>query len=82
MSKLMTLFEIAPVNRQVLDSALAGDFADFEDAVLHEAACLAGAHAIVTRNGKDFTHSRIPVYAPADIVKVISEEFQVKNQTI
>ena len=34
--KLMKLFEIAPVNRAVLDSALSSGFSDFEDAVIHE----------------------------------------------
>ena len=52
--KLLSLFEVAPVNRHVLESALGANFHDFEDAVVHEAACHVGAEAIVTRNQKDF----------------------------
>ena len=37
-NKLTMLFEIAPVNRAVLDAALLSEFKDFEDAVVHEAA--------------------------------------------
>ena len=47
---LLSLFVIAPVNRVVLENAVASKFKDFEDAVLHEAACHAGAKYIVTRS--------------------------------
>jgi predicted RNA binding protein YcfA (HicA-like mRNA interferase family)/predicted nucleic acid-binding protein len=36
--RLLTLFEVAPVSRPILEAALAGAFADFEDAVIYEAA--------------------------------------------
>ena len=49
--ELLTLFAVAPVDRDVLGRALDLDFTDFEDAVLHEAARSAGAAAIVTRDG-------------------------------
>ncbi len=62
---LLTLFDIAPVNRAVLERALARPMTDFEDAVLAEAAALAGAQAIVTRNVRDFKACDLPVYTPA-----------------
>ena len=62
--QLLTLFEVAPVNRAILDAALAGNMADFEDAVLAEAAHQAGAQAIITRNPKDFAHSPVRAYTP------------------
>jgi predicted nucleic acid-binding protein len=65
---LLTLFEIAPVDRTVLGQALELDFADFEDAVLHEAARLSGAAAIVTRNGKDFRGAALPVLSPQELL--------------
>jgi predicted nucleic acid-binding protein len=70
--KLLSLFELAPVNRLVLESALELDFNDFEDAVIHEAARLAGADAIVTRNLKDFTKSRIPVYSSEEMARMLA----------
>lgn len=69
--KLLTLFEVAPVNRHVLESALVADFSDFEDAVIHEAACHVGAEAIVTRNQKDFKKSGLPVYSSEELAKIL-----------
>ena len=62
--QLLTLFEVAPVTRAVLDAALAGNMADFEDSVLAEAAHQAGAQAIITRNLKDFARSPVRAYTP------------------
>ena len=62
--QLLKIFDIAAVTRTVLDAALAGDMADFEDAVLAEAAHQAGAQAIITRNLKDFAHSPVRAYTP------------------
>ncbi len=72
--KLLNLFEVAPVNRHVLESALTADFNDFEDAVIHEAACHVGAEAIVTRNQKDFKKSRIPVYFSDEMIKIVASQ--------
>lgn len=72
--KLLSLFEVATVNRPVLESALVADFSDFEDAVIHEAACHVGAEAIVTRNQKDFKKSRISVYSSEEIAKILASQ--------
>lgn len=63
--QLLSLFEIAPVTRAVLDGALASKAPDFEDAVLAEAAHQAGAQAIITRNLRDFAHSPVRAHTPA-----------------
>jgi len=65
-SLLLSLFEIAPVNKTALKGALNLPFKDFEDAVLHEAARLVNADVIVTRNTVDFKHSGIPVQQPRE----------------
>jgi predicted nucleic acid-binding protein len=72
--KLLTLFEVAPVNRHVLESALVLDFNDFEDAVIHEAACHSGADVIVTRNQKDFKKSGISVYSSEEMAKILTSK--------
>ncbi|MBI4985379.1 MAG: PIN domain-containing protein [Rhodocyclales bacterium] len=61
---LLTLFEVAPVTRAVLDQALANGMPDFEDAVLAEAGRQAGATAIITRNVRDFRGGPLRVYTP------------------
>ena len=69
--KLLQLFEIAPVNRTVLESAVGAGFSDFEDAVIYQSACYIGAEAIVTRNMKDFSKSKIPVYTTEEMVHTL-----------
>lgn len=69
---LLGLFEVAPVNRNVLDAALDVEFSDYEDAVLHEAARVAAASAIVTRDRHDFANSSIPIFAPMELLAAIA----------
>lgn len=69
---LLGLFEIAPVDRDVLDGALDVDFSDYEDAVLHEAARAVGATAIVTRDRRDFVNSAIPALDPQELLAAIA----------
>ena len=70
--KLLALFEVAPVNRPVLETALQARFGDFEDAVVYAAALHVGADVIVTRNEVDFKSSKIPVYSPLETGKILS----------
>ncbi len=68
---LLALFEIVPVTRAVLQEALVLPLADFEDAVLYEAARCGGAEAVVTRNLDDFRPARLPVYSPVDLLRAL-----------
>ena len=69
--ELLDLFDLAPVDRVVLETALRLDFADYEDAVVHEAARACGATGIVTRNGKDFARAALPVFSPDELLSAI-----------
>jgi len=68
---LLDVFHIAPVDREVIVGALDLGFADFEDAVIHQAAALAGATAIVTRNGRDFRGATIAVFDPTEMLAAV-----------
>ena len=68
---IMALFEVASVNRLVIENALKSKFSDFEDSVLHESARHAGAEYIITRNIKDFKKSKIPVYTPTEFLNML-----------
>jgi predicted nucleic acid-binding protein len=68
---LLSLFSIARVDSDVIVRALDLKFADFEDAVVHEAAYAAGMTAIVTRNAKGFRHATLPVYEPAELLAAL-----------
>ncbi len=72
--KILKLFEVAPVNRLVLEEALASGFLDFEDAVLHAAAMHCGVQAIVTRDEKGFSKAQIAVYSPSALLNAIPSE--------
>ena len=71
LKRLLSILDIAPVTRAVLDAAVNSPFDDFEDAVIHEAARLAGVQAIVTRDGKGYAKSFLPVYAPGDCLGML-----------
>lgn len=69
--RLLTKFEVAAVDFNVLNQALVMDFPDFEDAVLHEAGRAAGVNAIVTRNLKDFRSAYLTVLGPEELLAAI-----------
>lgn len=73
MRDLLMLFEVAPVNRAVLEGAVVSGFGDFEDAVLHEAGRSVGADALTTRNPKHFSKSTLRVYAPDALAAALEE---------
>lgn len=70
-SKLMSIFQIAPVNKSVLTEAIKTKFNDFEDAVLHEAAKQIEVQGIVTRNPKDFKNATLSIYSPEELHKML-----------
>jgi predicted nucleic acid-binding protein len=71
MRELLAMFEVAPVDRDVLANALDLGFPDYEDAVLHEAARAAGAACIITRNRKDFARATLPIFDPREFLASI-----------
>jgi len=73
--RLLELFEVAPVNRSVIEEALQSRMTDFEDAVLAHAANLVGVAAVVTRNTKDFKFSPVKALDPIEILSIIDESF-------
>jgi len=68
---VLATFEVAAVSRAELLGALNSGFGDFEDGVVHEAAQSSRCDAIVTRNGKDFAASTLPVYTPPELLAVL-----------
>jgi hypothetical protein len=64
MRGMQQIFQIARVDREVIDRAIEARWTDFEDAVQHSSAVRVKATCIVTRDGNHFTASDIPVIAP------------------
>jgi predicted nucleic acid-binding protein len=73
LARLLSIFGVAAVNQAVLASAIQLAMADFEDAVLHEAAVQARADCIVTRNIADFKLATLPVYTPAQFLAALAQ---------
>ncbi len=65
----LVAFAILPIDKQTLLDADALPGNDFEDNILIAAAATASLDAIVTRNVTDFSHSPIPVWDPAGLLK-------------
>ena len=55
------LVEVVPIDDKVIELALDSEFKDFEDAIQYYSAIENGVKIIITRNQKDFKHSKIPV---------------------
>ncbi len=70
-NKLMKLFEVAPVNRAVLDAALSSGFKDFEDAVVYESGVNKETQGIVTRDFDCFKKSKINIYSPEELLLML-----------
>jgi len=72
--KVLLLFDVTPVNRVVLESALMNKTLEFEDAVLYEAARHSGVEALVTRSFPAFKGAVVPVTTPEKLLKVLSQK--------
>ena len=68
---LLRLFNVTHVEKRELESALYSDILDYEDAVLHESALGENLNGIVTRNTKDFRNSKITVFNPEELLKIV-----------
>ena len=68
---LLTLCEVAAITDAVLGRALDAGFADFEDAVIHEAARSARCTGIVTRDAHGFKRADLPIYSPTELLAVL-----------
>jgi len=69
---LLSLFQVAEVNRDVLQMALTLPFSDYEDAVLYQAGFNVGVEGVVTRNGRDFKGGDLPIYTPQELFGLLS----------
>ena len=70
LAALTQLIECMDVQKADVINALSSEMADYEDAVLDAAASRIKADYIITRNEKDFTHSRVPALSPAAFLQL------------
>jgi len=69
--KFKIICEVCEVNEETIDKALNSSFKDFEDAVQYFTALQSNCSIILTRNGKDFKHSTIPIMTAEEYLSSI-----------
>ena len=74
MSKLYQLFGILDVTARDCQDALLLDMKDYEDAVISCCAKRNQMDYIVTRNIKDYEHSKVKVLLPDDFIRLVSQD--------
>jgi predicted nucleic acid-binding protein len=62
--KFKTIAKTADLTDKILENGLSSKFKDFEDALQYYCALKSGSTILITRNGKDFKESNIPVLNP------------------
>lgn len=62
--KFKIICKISIMNEQVVEKSLNSEFTDFEDALQYFSALTTNCELILTRNGKDFKKSVLPVMTP------------------
>ena len=72
MQSLSSIFEIAPVDRHVIDSAISSGLPDFEDAVQAFAAASAGATHVVTRDARGFVGGPLAMVPPDQLPALLA----------
>ena len=72
-TELLRVLEVAPVDRAVLQEALALPYADLEDGVQMAAAEQAGVDYVVTRDRTLYAAGPLPVLAPAEMLALLSD---------
>ncbi|TRX33783.1 type II toxin-antitoxin system VapC family toxin [Flavobacterium restrictum] len=69
--KFKIICEVCEVNEETIDKALNSNFKDFEDAVQYFTAIQTNCSIIITRNGKDFKNSTIPIMTAEEYLSSI-----------
>ena len=76
LSKLCALFGLLDTTAIDIRKAISAEVSDFEDAVMLETAMRSGVDCVVTRNTKDYARALIPVYTPAEFIKMITAAYE------
>ena len=68
------LSSVSTANERTVDDSLASQFQDFEDALQYYSALAVKADAIITRNIKDFTSSKLPVMTAGEYLASLNNK--------
>jgi predicted nucleic acid-binding protein len=71
--KFKVISEICALDDLIIEKGLTSDFLDFEDSLQYFSALRTECDIIITRNGKDFKKSEIPVMTPDEFLNSIKQ---------
>ena len=66
--KFKVISEICELDELIIEKGLNSDFSDFEDSLQYFSALRTDCDIIITRNGKDFKKSELPVMTPDEFL--------------
>jgi len=69
--KFKIISESSDLTDKIIEKGLSSNFSDFEDALQYHCALKADCNILITRNGKDFKESEIPVMTAEEYLKSI-----------
>lgn len=69
--KFKIICEVCEVDEMTIEKSLNSSFKDFEDAVQYYTALQSNCSIIITRNGKDFINSSIPIMTAEEYLSSI-----------
>jgi predicted nucleic acid-binding protein len=69
--KFKVISEICELDEVIIEKGLNSNFLDFEDSLQYYSALRTECDIIITRNGKDFKKSQIPIMTPDEFLKSI-----------
>jgi len=67
--KFKILAETADLTDKIIEKGLSSNFSDFEDALQYYCALKADCNFLITRNGKDFKKSDLPIMTANEYLK-------------
>ncbi len=72
--KLLTLFEVSAVTKEVLESASRNNGSDYEDSVICTSAKYSDIDIIITRDNKGFKQSTVSTLTPQEFLAFYKEQ--------
>ncbi|MCH6199295.1 PIN domain-containing protein [Aquiflexum sp. LQ15W] len=69
--KFKLIAQTCDLTDNIIDKGLSSNFNDFEDALQYYCALKMDCKIMITRNGKDFKESEIPVLSPDEYLKIL-----------
>ena len=70
--KFKIISRTSDLTDNIIEKGLSSNFSDFEDALQYHCALKADCNILITRNGKDFKESEIPVMTATEYLKSLT----------